>query len=290
LPLLRAVFVKREPIRQAAAAALRALTPAADGARPLAAPEGDGAVPLPHRGVDGLDVAQLLTDAATGPAAATTAAPAWVASPKLVAQAVAAALREHRDTMARTLGDLLAGCSPVASSDAAPARCQLGLGPLTAQLPADKAGEAVLAEVARAVFLELKESVLRPPGSPTALDPQLLGLALQVLGVLAEPAGLVREVGATLMQVMQTATQGEAALQAAAVLKLLPAAALGPAPPPLLDALVRHRERWVRLAALDAAAHPVLFRLLSERALAQAATDPDGYVRTAAAHLASQHR
>jgi hypothetical protein len=31
-----------------------------------------------------------------------------------------------------------------------------------------------------------------------------------------------------------------------------------------------------------------MLRLLSERALAQAAADPDGYVRTAAARLASQ--
>ena len=127
-----------------------------------------------------------------------------------------------------------------------------------------------------------------------AADPQVLSLALQVLGVLGEQRDLEREVGTTLMHVLETAAktaiQGEAVLQAAAALAALPATALGPSPPPLLDPLVHHQERWVRLAILDAAAQPGLAPLLSDRALAQAAGDPDGYVRAAAARLTAQRR
>ena len=50
------------------------------------------------------------------------------------------------------------------------------------------------------------------------------------------------------------------------------------------------QERWLRLSLLDVAAQPGLSPLLSDRALAQAAGDPDGYVRAAAARLAAQRR
>ena len=291
-PLLTAVFVKREPIRQAAVAALAAI--ASPASQP---PGGDKAAqPLPpeRRGVDGIDVAQLLSDAVTLTPPAPVAAPAWVQAPQLATQAVVAALHEPRDTTARTLSDLLSGRPAAREADkaAAPRPGRLGLGPLTAQLGSGPQAAALLAEVARGCLAELKPRLVGT--GAWAADPQVLSLALQVLGVLGEHRDLEREVGTTLMHVLetapQTALQGEAVLQAAAALAALPATALGPSPPPLLDPLVRHQERWVRLAILDAAAQPGLAPLLSDRALAQAAGDPDGYVRAAAGRLTAQRR
>jgi hypothetical protein len=179
-----------------------------------------------------------------------------------------------------------AGSAPTAAGR----RGIVGLGPLGAQLPAGAATDALLLEVARGVFPALRQLVARPPAEAATADPQVMGLALQVLGRLGELPELEREVGATLIAVAQGTQPGETALQAATVLAGLPATALGASPPPLLDALVRHKERWVRLAALDVASHPSVSRLLSAQALAQAATDADGYVRSAAAHLVSERR
>lgn len=294
-PLLRAVFTKREPIRQAAVAALRAIpavsaAPAGPAsARPAAAPSAFE-LPAEHRGVDGIDVAQLLSDTVTLTPPAPVAAPAWLTASRACTQAVVDGLREPHDIAARTLSDLLAG--RFAAKEAEPPRVALALGPLTGQLPQGREADALLAEVARGALAELKPRLLGPRSEAWAASPPVLALALQVLGVAGQQKELEREVGALLLEILaaagQTAGQGETILQAAAALGTLPETALGPSPPPLLDALLRHRERWVRLAILDAATRPALAPLLSDRALALAAADQDGYVRAAAARLSAR--
>ena len=290
-PLLRAVFVKREPIRQAAAAALRAV--AVGGSSAAAAPPRPAAeIPAERRGVDGIDVGQLLADAVLMTPPAAVAAPAWLAMPQACAQAVVEALREPQDVAARTMSDLLVARAGQNDKASGP----LGLGPLTAQLPPGPQTEALLAEVGRGVLAELKPR-LKPPGAGGRGDawvasPPVLAMALQVLGALGGQKELEHEVAAVLQELLAAAAQntvpGEAVPAAAAALAALPSTALGPAPTPLLDPLLRHKERWVRLAILDAATRPALAPLLSDQALAQAAADPDGYVRTAAVRLSAQ--
>ena len=196
--------------------------------RPFVANPVVGVPAARERAPDGIDVAQLLSDAVTLTPPAAVAAPAWVQAPQLAAQAVVAALREPRDTTVRTLSDLLGGRAAASGRDAArdpdaakgadkaaARRGRLGLGPLTAQLGSGPEAAALLAEVARGCLAELKPRLV----GAGITDPQVLSLALQVLGVLGEHKDLEREVGTTLMRVLetaaQTAIQGEAVLQAA---------------------------------------------------------------------------
>lgn len=317
-PLLSAVFTRREPVRQAAAAALLSLVPSPGGAasRPL---------PPERRGIDGLDALQLLRDAGSNareetpgfalwqreperraaatldaqqllrdagtanprPVGSAVAVPLWQREPAAVVTAVVAGLREHRDLKARTLADL-AGLLP-AEPGAEPKAAALG--PLVLA-PGDEAGRRALErELGTAVLPELK-SLIRPT-SPGAADPALRRLALSVLGGLlrrgeGEPA---TEAATLLRSTAESDPDPEVALHAFTLLERSqrPGEPM-PMPMPMLDRFVGHADRWVRLSVLKAAARPGGARCLSLAALERAAADRDGYVRELAAQLLLQRR
>jgi hypothetical protein len=99
-----------------------------------------------------------------------------------------------------------------------------------------------------------------------------------------------------LTELAQSDPTPEITLQAVAVLSQASTApggtAASPAPslPPLLDRLLRHPQRWVRQAALQAALQSPGSSYVSTAALQQAATDPDGFTRELASQLLKKPR
>lgn len=318
-PLLSAVFTRREPVRQAAAAALAQLVPSTGGAasRPL---------PPERRGVDGLDALQLLRDAGSStreeaagtalwqrepdrrstasldaqqllrdagtatprPAAGPAVVPLWQREPATVVSAVLSGLREHRDIKARTLADLAALLPSEPGAEKLTA-----LGPLVL-VPGDEAGRRALErDLGAAVLPELK-SLVRPAASGAA-DPALRRLALSVLGGILRrgESGQATEAVSILRATAESDPDPEVALHAFTLLERSqrPGEPVPmPMPMPMLDRFVGHADRWVRLSVLKAAARPGGARCLSPTALERAAVDRDGYVRELAAQLLMQRR
>ena len=316
LPLLSAVFTKSEPVRLAAARALHSL-PQTPAEKPLPLP------PLlwsPRPG-EPLQLGQLLDEAMRLPIAASSSPPAWTQAPTAVSAALSEGLHEHRDVLLRTLHDL----AP-ASLGAKDQPLRLGLGPLESE--PQKAALPELTElretVGRALLPQLQQ--LASPPSPPAQPPKSAGLpsggaaptspttpaersallaagdlqvrsaALQALGRLASLPGLRSAALQALTELAQSDPTPEITLQAVAVLSRASTApggtAASPAPslPPLLDRLLRHPQRWVRQAALQAALQSPGSSYVSTAALQQAATDPDGFTRELASQLLKKPR
>ena len=274
-PLLRAVYQKREPVRRMAAQALGQIVQL--GGEPSASRGAPLPLPLEHRGTDGLDVARLIEDAATPLVRAAGApAPVWSQEPGPLAAAIGEALQGHRDIVQRTLQDLLA------APDAAP----IGLGPLGAQPQlAERVARELLAPLRRlaaapgaAAANTAAATAARPAGDG---EVAVRGLALRVLGRLRGVPAISGEAQAVILQAARTDPSPEVALQAAGLLIEPGAADTGA----VLDRLLAHGERWVRLDALQIAARPGGRKLASPAALTKAAADPDGYVREVAARL-----
>lgn len=317
-PLLSAVFTRREPVRQAAAAALLQLFPSTGGAasRPL---------PPERRGIDGLDALQLLRDAGSSPreeasgaalwqreperrSAATLDAqqllraagtatprpsggpavvPLWQREPAPVVTAVVSGLREHRDIKARTLADLAA----LLPAEPGGEHKTAALGPLVLAT-GDEAGRIALERALAAAVLPELKSLVRPANAGAA-DPALRRLALSVLGgILRRGEGeQATEASSMLRATAESDPDPEVALHAFTLLERSQRAGDQAAlPMPILDRFVGHADRWVRLSVLKAAARPGGARCLSPAALERAAADRDGYVRELAAQLLMQRR
>jgi hypothetical protein len=280
-PLLRAVFVKSQPVRQAAVLALGQLR-AAGGSAPLPR------LPTEQRGQDGLDVARLLGDALRyGPPPA--GRPAWLAAaePASLIAAVDEALLLHRDVALRTLADL--------TGDGAAA--ELRLGPLSDQLAT--AGSDIpqlLTALGLGLLPTLGRLVSGLVGVGSAADPAVRDGALLVIGRLAAAGDgkLKQQALALLCEVALSSAPQAVVLRAAELLaghvgELAEAeqARLSARP---LDRLLSSGPRAARLAALAVASRPGGGVLVSERALKQAAADGDGYVREAAQQALSEQR
>lgn len=303
-PLLRAVFVKNEPIRQVAAAALHQLTAEPEVQRPKA-PSNPVATrwPIEHRALDGMDVARWLTDAASFAPPPAGRLPLWLTA-RDAASLIAAldeALLLHRDVALRTLGDLL---GPGAGSAAT-----LPLGPLTAQLPEESlasGGGALSLAVAQGILPTLRRLVRAPAAGGGAADSggdsgdaAVRDHALLLLGRLtlfADPA-LKQGAQTALIEVARSEPTPALALRAAEVLSAhtgeLPAAERTALVGGLLDRLLDKPaagDRWVRLGALEVAGRPGGAAFLSTPTLRRAAEDSDGFVREAAQRLLQQRK
>ncbi len=291
-PLLRAVFVKNEPIRQTAAAALRQITASSepDSARAKNALR----LPLEHRALDGLDVGRWLADCAvfsTFP----DKLPQWVSAKET--SPLLAALEEsalsHQDIALRMLSDLLgeAGTLPFA------------LGPLTPQIARETPGPA------QAFFIKLAQGFLptlrrlargEPPGgsaaeSAPAMDQAVREHALLLLGrfLNSSDASLKKSARATLLEVARSnaapalllSAVGVLAEHATAPFEMDSAELTNPPLDRLLDRTLLGRQRLIRLAAIEIAAKPGGAAFVSPTALRKASEDSDGFVRESAAKL-----
>ncbi|MCS6915787.1 MAG: HEAT repeat domain-containing protein [Myxococcales bacterium] len=261
LPLLRAVFLKQDPVREAAVAALLAL----GAERP---PE---EAPWPEPTPWQLDPRLLLAPLPPLPRAASLVWPAE--APAALREALLEALRGHRDLRLRTLLDLRGADGTV------------GLGPLEAEVrPEARAG------LARALWPTLSELALGavPSGGgarrEVERDGTVRAAALAILAqISAGPAPPVPPEEADEVLARVALSDPAVAVRTAAA-ELLVRRASSRAPT-VLAQLLASPDRQLRLVALRGAAAagtPPLPPALLARALG----DPDGYVRDEAQRLA----
>jgi tetratricopeptide (TPR) repeat protein len=279
-PLLHAVFVKSIPVRSAAVAALAQLgtTSTSTSLSPTTGPTASVPLSLPteRRGLDGLDVARLLTDVVVQPIPPRPS-PAWLDAPGEVAAAVRDAIGESPEQALRTLDDLL-WPKPDASEQQGPLR----LGPLAAAAPGGVVPAALAQSVLTTIWPGLHKLALPQAGGSDSL--LLQSAAVRVVGQVARSAAPDSSRAVSLLQeiLASSASPQILLLSASLYAQLLPSQRDAQ---PLFDRLLSHSERWVRLQTLrlvrDAAARP----LLSAAALAKAKQDPDGFVREAAQQI-----
>lgn len=262
--LLRAVFGKQAALRMTAAAAVSTLS----GGTPPAP-----ATPLPteKRGLDGLDVARLLSDIA-GQSAPKNSKPVWLDSPGEVAGALRDALEDTPELVLRTLDDLLVSQAGAAQP--------IRLGPLDAWLPAGATSTALRESVTAAILPALRKLSL-PDGGGSQL---LQSAALRVIGQVAQSSDPSAPKAVAVLRDVLASRAGTQVL-------LLGAALYAQVPPgqrdnqPVLDSLLQQSDRWLRLQTLRLAADPSARPLLSASALTKARQDPDGFVREAAERI-----
>ena len=265
-PLVRAVFGKSSGVRAAAVSALGRLTTQP----PPMSPE---LLPSERRGLDGLDVARLLSDLVSQPQPV-SAQPAWLDSPGEVAAAVRDALQESPDLALRTLEDLL---HEEAIHRAAPLR----LGPLSFAVAHGSLPASLPQAVLTTILPSLRKLALPGPSDVVVANVQLA--AVRVLGQVAlSDAADAGRAAATLKDVIEGGTGSQVLLLAASLYAQLPVSLREGQP---LDRLLAHPERWVRLQALKLAGQPSARALLSAAMLSKASQDSDGFIREAAQHL-----
>ena len=314
-PLLRAVFVKSDPVRQVAAQALRQIgTPGTPGTPGTSATNamniGPGSDSDARRTVrrdgglrhplDAPDVSRWLGELVQFPPV--TGKPLWLqtAQPTALLAALDEALLLHRDIALRTLLDLLEGET-------------MSLGPLgeqVAALPAD-AQQALRFAVAQGILPTVSRLARgqAPQGATIGNDPAVRDQALLLLGrfaTLPEPKLRKDALEAVLAVAHGQNPQVPPILLLRAVEVLANVIATLPSDERttmldeaagLLDRLVEKPadkaadgERWVRLSALETAERPGASAFLSTAALRRAAEDSDGFVREAAQRLLKRKR
>ena len=277
-PLLRAVFVKSIPVRSAAVSALAQLgtTSTSLSTSPSTGPTASVPLPTERRGLDGLDVARLLTDVVSQPMPPRPN-PAWLDAPGEVAAAVRDALEESPEQALRTLDDLL-----WPQANASEQQGPLRLGPLLAAAPGGVVPSALAQAVLTTIWPGLHQLALPKAGGSDSL--LLQSAAVRVVGQVARSAASDSSRAVSLLQeILASSASPQILLLSASLYAQLPPSQRDAQP--LFDRLLGHSERWVRLQTLrlvrDAAARP----LLSAAALAKAKQDPDGFVREAAQQI-----
>lgn len=274
-PLLRAVFGKSSSVRTAAVSALgqlgRPVEPSASGSVSGSASE---RLPSDRRGLDGLDVARLLSDLVSEPSPM-SAQPAWLDSPGDVAAALRDGLEESPDLALRTLEDLL-------HEDVTSRRGPLRLYPLSLAVPHGSLPPSLAVSVLPTILPSLRKLALPGSGDVSLAHVQLA--AVRVLGQVA--LSDVAESGraaAILKDVIELGTGSQVLLLAASLYAQLPTTLRDGQP--VFDRLLAHPERWVRLQALRLAAEPNARSLLSAAMRIKASQDSDGFIREAAERI-----
>ncbi len=297
-PLLRAVFSKREPVRQAAAralaqlsgsAAVSAATGASLGSGPAAARSSESAAaamthlalpaieldaavvsdldgaslaPGPSQGRPQSFVDRLLAASAVLPSP--IAAPLWLEDPAAVVSALDAALLSHRDTAARTLSDLLT--EPQLARSASPALWLAPLGDGRTPLPTAfslRLGQGLLPTLRRLALAQLPQVVAgQKPVLGAELDLSLRVGAVQLAGRFLDIASRSPSEPAG-----EPASTLAAGLAQGAQQLLLSVAGLDSAELalPALEILGRPRVGGQSPAQLAATCEPVLLRFLGSR-------------------------
>ncbi|MBL8635487.1 MAG: tetratricopeptide repeat protein [Myxococcales bacterium] len=270
-PLLRAVFGKSSSVRVAAVSALGQLgSPVA----PSASGSASERLPSDRRGLDGLDVARLLSDLVSEPSPV-SAQPAWLDSPGEVAAALRDGLEESPDLALRTLEDLL-------YEDVTSRRGLLRLYPLSLAVPQGSLPPSLAVSVLPTILPSLRKLALPGSGDVSLAHVQLA--AVRVLGQVA--LSDVAESGraaAILKDVIELGTGSQVLLLAASLYAQLPTTLRDGQP--VFDRLLAHPERWVRLQALRLAAEPNARSLLSAAMRTKACQDSDGFIREAAERI-----
>ncbi len=306
LPLWRAVFLKAEPVRQAAATALSRLgrtqephapqqigaagQPMAKKAGPAAAVSATAgpadALPRPERGVDGLDVRRLVTelggpDPQAGPSPVALLFSAWTRDKETLVPVLDEVLKGHRDIALRTLRDLL-GWVERRSKEKDEETSDMAL--LAGLLPSLRLLVAPTGAGGSSAFPASGASI--PSGASASSDRGVRGEALKLLGSLAT-AG-VGTTGDEAAQLLAQAALGDPSLElrqeAAFLLARRDPARSGKTIGKVLENLLNSPDRRLRLSALRVAA-ALPEPSLSADFLSRARRDPDGYVREAAAGL-----
>lgn len=282
-PLLRAVFGKSSSVRTAAVSALgqlgRPVEPSASGSvsgsvSGSASGSASERLPSDRRGLDGLDVARLLSDLVSEPSPM-SAQPAWLDSPGDVAAALRDGLEESPDLALRTLEDLL-------HEDVTSRRGPLRLYPLSLAVPHGSLPPSLAVSVLPTILPSLRKLALPGSGDVSLAHVQLA--AVRVLGQVA--LSDVAESGraaAILKDVIELGTGSQVLLLAASLYAQLPTTLRDGQP--VFDRLLAHPERWVRLQALRLAAEPNARSLLSAAMRTKACQDSDGFIREAAERI-----
>jgi HEAT repeat protein len=255
VPLLRAVFLKGEPLRQVAGDALCGVGAGEGRADALIWPEPEG------EGLN-LDVRRLVERLPLPAPPCSAERTALLREGDAVVQVLSEALSGHRDLALRALADL-----------AGPDEAELPhLGPLSQRLPAP-ALLPLRRQVARGLAAPLTRLVLADE-RPAAVRGAALALLMR-LGRALPAAELPEEPAALLARLARAETALPVRAQAAELLALrFPARA-----PEVLGALLDSPDRRVRLLAVRAAAR---LGPAGQPLRTRAANDPDGYVRAAA--------
>lgn len=267
-PLLRAVFIKGLAIRNTAVTALSRISSSPQSV------VGPDPLPLERRGLDGIDVARLLSDVAAQPVNP-VAKPAWLESSGEVLAAIRDALEESPEIALRTLEDLLLPRQGLHDK-----RGPLRLGPLSTAAPGGEIPTAVTQSVLTALLPNLRKLALPGLGDVA----QVQAASLRVLGQLAlSDAPEANQAAGVLREVIESNAAPHVLLLAASLYSTVPSSHRGSQP--VFDRLLAHSDRWVRLQTLTMVGDAAARSLLSSGALAKAAQDHDGFVREAAQRL-----